>query len=156
MQLYKTNIFISTRNLISHLVLENENQFKSFNQEAQILNANTCYACKKKFDKNGINKEFIVVFICKHIFHKNCTIKEISEYSTVLVCPICKSSEVRQVSNSKTDSLVKYQSVIIEDKNKEFQVNVSVKDQNIIKKLKKFDRKLKNTKKIEINNILSV
>ena len=67
------------------------------------------------------------------------------------------ASEVQKTSN-RGKSLIIKQSVILDNSkynNKEFQVNVSFTSQNILKKLKKFDTKLKAKKRISIENSLS-
>ena len=67
------------------------------------------------------------------------------------------ASEVQKTSN-RGKSLIIKQSVILDNSksnNKEFQVTVSFTSQNILKKLKKFDTKLKAKKRISIENSLS-
>ena len=67
------------------------------------------------------------------------------------------ASEVQKTSN-RGKSLIIKQSVILDNSkynNKEFQVYVSFTSQNILKKLKKFDTKLKAKKRISIENSLS-
>ena len=153
----QTNIFYSTRNLLSNLVFENETLFQISNQEGELIDRDKCDKCNKEFNKNFMNKEKILVFNCKHIFHKSCTIKETVGQDIVEICPICTESDIQKSSN-KGKSLIKKQSVILDNNkynNKEFQVNVSFTSQNILKKLKKFDAKLKAKKRISIENSLS-
>ena len=153
----QTNILSSTRNLLSELVFKNEGSFQSLNQEGEILDRDKCDKCQKEFSKNLINKEKAVVFNCKHILHKKCSIQEKTDFGIEEVCPICNASEIQKSSN-KGKSLIKKQTVILDNVknvNKEFQVDVSSKSQDILKKLKRFDNKLKAKKRISIENSLS-
>ena len=153
----QVSIFESTRNLLSNSIFHNEGDFQDLNQRGELLNIDKCDKCKKEFDKNFINKERIVVFNCKHYCHKKCTIKENKGAWIEEICPICQSSDISKSSN-KGKSLIKKQSIILDkDKyaNKEFQINVDFNSQNILKKLKKFDNKLKVKKRISIENSLS-
>ena len=72
----QTNIFYSTRNLLSNTVFENETLFQELNQKGELIDRDKCDKYKKEFNKNLMNKEKILVFNCEHIFHKSCTIKE--------------------------------------------------------------------------------
>ena len=153
----QTNIFISTRNLLSKLVFENEGIFQTLNQEGELLDIDKCDQCKKEFNKNFMNKEKIIVFNCKHILHKSCAMQESTEYGYEQICPICNSLEIQNISN-KGKSLIKKKTSILEKdrlEKKEFQVNVSFTSQDILKKLKKFDNRLKTKKRISIENSLS-
>ena len=153
----QTNIFSSTRKLLSNLVMENEALFQNLNLEGELLDRDICDKCKKEFNKNNLSKEKILVFNCKHIFHKNCTIQEKNDQDIIEVCPICQVSEIQR-SMDKGKSLIKRQSIILDSeryRNKEFQVNVSINNQNILKKLKKFDNKLKTKKRISIESLSS-
>ena len=152
----QANIFSSTRNLLSNLILENENLFRAINQEGELLGKDKCDECKKEFTRNFMNKEKVIIFNCKHIFHTKCAKKENSEDGADPVCPICNSLDVKQSSEKKGASLIRKQSIILNEKNnsKEFQVNVSIDNQAILKGLKKFDSKLKNRKRIAIENTL--
>ena len=154
----QTNIFSSTRNLLSELIFENEGLFQTLNLEGDLIDVDKCDKCQKEFNKNFMYKEKIIIFNCKHYFHKNCTIKEKTDNGIEEFCPICRAQEVQKSSN-KGKSLIKKHSVIIDKErsgNKEFQVNVSFTSQNIIKKLKKFDNKLKTKKRIAIENSLEI
>ena len=154
----QTNIFSSTRNLLSNLIFENEGLFQTLNQEGELLDIGKCDGCKKEFNKDFMNKEKIIIFNCKHMFHKNCTEKQNTQNGIEEICPICSDIEFQESSNIEK-SLIKRQNTRLDnDKygNKEFQVNVSFTSQNILKKLKKFDNKLKVKKKISIENSLLV
>ena len=151
------NIFTSTRNLLTNLIFENQGYFRNFNEKGELLNIDKCDKCKKEFNKDFVKKERIVVFNCHHYFHKSCTIKENKDNYIEEVCPICQSLDISNASN-KGKSLIKKQSVILDREksgNKEFQINVDYNSQNILKKLKKFDFKLKAKKRISIENSLS-
>ena len=150
----QTNIFTSTRNLLTNLIFENEGLFQALNLEGELLNINKCDGCKKEFNKNFMNKEKIIIFNCNHNFHKNCTIKENTDHGIEEICPICRASEIGKAS-FKGKSLIRKQSVILDNDKyggKEFQVNVSFTSQNILKRLKKFDNKLKVKTRISIEN----
>ena len=151
----QTNIFSSTRSLLSNLVMENEALFQTLNLEGELLDRDTCDKCKQEFNKNILSREKVLVFNCKHIFHKKCAIQEKNEQDIVEVCPICQASDI-QKSMTKGMSLIRKQSIILDNErygNREFQVNVSINNQNILKKLKKFDSKLKTKKRISIESL---
>ena len=152
----QANIFSSTRNLLSNLILENENLFRAINQEGELLGKDKCDECKKEFTRNFMNKENVIIFNCKHIFHTKCAQKENSEDGADRVCPICNSLDVKQSSEKIGASLIRNQSIILNERNnnKEFQVNVSIDNQAILKGLKKFDSKLKSRKRIAIENTI--
>ena len=102
-----------------------------------------------------MSREKIIMFNCKHILHKKCAIQEKSEQDIIEICPICQELEIQNAIN-KGKSLIKKQSIILDNErygNKEFQVNVSFTSQNILKKLKKFDNKLKVKKRISIESL---
>ena len=154
----QTNIFVSTRNLLSNLIFENEGLFQSLNQEGDLLDFKNCDGCKKEFNKDFMNKEKVILFNCKHMFHKNCVVKENTDNGIEEICPICSAIEFEQ-STKKGQSLINRQNTRLDkDKyeNKEFQVNVSFNNQNILKKLKRFDNKLKVKKRISIENTLTL
>ena len=151
----QTNIFSSTRNLLSNLIMENETLFRNLNQEGELLDRDICDKCKQEFNKNFMSREKIIMFNCKHILHKKCAIQEKSEQDIIEICPICQELEIQNAIN-KGKSLIKKQSIILDNErygNKEFQVNVSFTSQNILKKLKKFDNKLKVKKRISIESL---
>ena len=153
----QTNILSSTRSLLSNLIFDNEGKFQNLNQEGEILDKEVCDKCKKEFNKHFMSKEKTIVFNCKHILHKKCSIQEETDLGIEEVCPICYESDIQKSSN-KGKSLIKKEKIILDnDKsvNKEFQVNVSFTSQDILKKLKKFDNKLKVKKRISIENSLS-
>ena len=155
----QTNIFTSTRKLLSNLIFENEGLFQTLNLEGDLLDVEKCDKCQKEFNKNFMYKEKIIIFNCKHNFHKSCTIKEKTDNGIEEICPICRESEIQKSSNRKGKSLIKKQSIILDNDRygrKEFQVNVSFTNQNILKKLKKFDNKLKVKKRISIENSLEI
>ena len=154
----QTNIFVSTRNLLSNLIFENEGLFQSLNQEGDLLDFQNCDGCKKEFNKDFMNKEKVILFNCKHMYHKNCVEKENTDNGIEEICPICNAIEFEQ-SSKKGQSLINRQNTRLDkDKyeNKEFQVNVSFNNQNILKKLKRFDNKLKVKKRISIENTLTL
>ena len=104
------------------------------------------------------NSSVIITTKCNHNFHKNCTIKEKTDSGIEEICPICTATEIQKKAFNKGKSLIKKQSIILDNERtskKEFQVNVSYDDQNILKKLKKFDNRLKVKKRISIENSLS-
>ena len=151
----QANIFTSTRNLLSNSIFENEALFQALNFEGELLDINKCDGCKKEFNKNFMNKEKILIFNCKHNFHKYCTIKEKTEHGIEDICPICRASEI-QKAIFKGKSLIKKQTVILDNdnNNKEFQVSVSFTTQNILKKLKKFDNTLRIKQRISMENCI--
>ena len=135
--------------------MENETLFRNLNQEGELLDRDICDKCKQEFNKNFMSREKIIMFNCKHILHKKCAIQEKSEQDIIEICPICQELEIQNAIN-KGKSLIKKQSIILDNErygNKEFQVNVSFTSQNILKKLKKFDNKLKVKKRISIESL---
>ena len=107
-----------------------------------MLNTEKCDKCKIKFVNNLNNKEKIVVFLCKHTFHRTCVKEERTEYGKEPICPICSELEISDAENIR-DSLIKKNTAIIggkiNDKSDNFQVNVSLSSKRMIKKLQKFD-----------------
>ena len=139
-----SNIFVSARNLLTNLVLENENSFQILNLKGELLNFDKCDKCQKSFNKNlNNNKEKVVVFSCNHIYHRNCVKIERTKYGNEPVCPVCRELEIG-VFSEEGSSLIKSNTTIIEDKqneNNQFQVNVSFDSRRMIRKLQKFDNK---------------
>ena len=137
-----SNIFVSARRLLTNLVLQNENSFQILNSKGELLNTEKCDKCKIKFVNNLNNKEKIVVFLCKHTFHRTCVKEERTEYGKEPICPICSELEISDAENIR-DSLIKKNTAIIggkiNDKRDNFQVNVSLSSKRMIQKLQKFD-----------------
>ena len=137
-----SNIFVSARRLLTNLVLQNENSFQILNSKGELLNTEKCDKCKIKFVNNLNNKEKIVVFLCKHTFHRTCVKEERTEYGKEPICPICSELEISDAENIR-DSLIKKNTAIIggkiNDKSDNFQVNVSLSSKRMIQKLQKFD-----------------
>ena len=154
----QTNIFVSTRNLLSNLIFENEGLFQRLNQEGDLLDFQKCDGCKKEFNKDFMSKENVILFNCKHMYHKNCVAKENTDNGIEEVCPICSAIEFEQTQKKGQSLIIRQNTRLDKDKyeNKEFQVKVSSNGQNIFKKLKRFDNKLKVKKRISIENTLTL
>ena len=139
-----SNIFVSARNLLTNLVLENENSFQILNLRGELLNFDKCDKCQRELNKSlNNNKEKVVVFSCNHIYHRNCVKIERTKYGNEPVCPVCRELEIG-VYNEEGSSLIKSNATIIEEKkneNNQFQVDVSFTSKKKIKILQKFDGK---------------
>lgn len=125
-----TRILDSARNLLRNLVFENEQNFQILNLKGELLNTKYCLKCKKKFNKNSNNKEKILVFNCRHMFHKNCISKGYIEDSKEIFYPICSLFEfINNNEDKDKNSLIKRNTSIIPEKNKnkevKFEINVS-------------------------------
>ena len=147
---------MSARKLLSNLILENETKFQIMNQDGFPLNLEKCDRCQKDFNDKK-NKDSILVFKCKHLLHFKCSRKERGENGIELVCPICRELEIED-SIATAKSLIRRKSTkILNDvvDKKDVQINTSAKKANIIKKLKRFDNKLKNKKRLIIESNLN-
>ena len=155
-----TNILDSARNLLSNLVLENEQNFQILNLKGELLNVKYCLKCKKKFNKNLNNKEKILVFNCKHMFHKDCISKGFSEYGKEIFCPICSLFDINSSEDKDKNSLIKRNSSIISEKmNKidtKFEIKLSETAKKTLKKLEKYDNKNLEKHKLMIDNSLYI
>ena len=151
----QTKIFESTKKFFTTLILQNEATFRFMNQEGDILDLQKCDKCQKTFD-DKTNKDTILMFKCKHIYHFKCTRKERTENGVELICPICRELEIEQ-SISTRKSLIRRKTTKLLDgvgHKKDLQNNISSNKQNVLKKLKRFDMKLKTKKRITIENNL--
>ena len=138
-----SNIFVSARRLLTNLVLQNENSFQILNSKGELLNTEKCDKCQKKFINNlNNNKEKIVIFLCKHTFHRTCVKDQKTEYGKEPICPICSELEISEAEDIR-DSLIRKNTAIIggeiKEKGNRFQVNVSFSSRRMIQKLQKFD-----------------
>ena len=151
----QTKIFESTKKLLTNLIFENETTFQIMNQEGGLLDLEKCDKCQKIFEDES-TKGNIVIFKCQHIFHFNCVRKERTDIGIELICPICREFEISQ-SISTLKSLITRKSTKLLDgylAKKEAQSNVSGNKQNMFKKLKRFDVKLKAKKRLTIESNL--
>ena len=151
----QTKIFESTKKLLTNLILQNETYFQIMNQEGSLLDLEKCDKCKKNFN-DKLNKETILIFKCQHLYHSNCARKERTETGYELICPVCRELEIEQSINTKK-TLIRRKATKLLDlfpSKRENQNNMSVNKQNLIKKLKKFDDKLKAKKRISIQSNL--
>ena len=152
------NILYSAKNLLTNLVLENEQDFQFLNFKGEILNTNKCSKCKNAFNKNSNNKEKILVFSCNHVFHKECidnTKRGNGEYA----CPICTELEFNLFDNKGQSSLIKKNNSIFQEKESgknKLQVNVSFEARKTLQKLGKYDNKDLEKHKLMINNSIIV
>ena len=151
----QTKIFESTKKLLTNLIFENETTFQIMNQEGGLLDLEKCDKCQKIFEDES-TKGNIVIFKCQHIFHFNCVRKERTDIGIELICPICREFEISQ-SISTLKSLITRKSTKLLDgylAKKDIQSNVSGNKQNMFKKLKRFDVKLKAKKRLTIESNL--
>ena len=140
---------------MTNLILENEATFQIMNQEGDLLVLEKCNKCQKNFD-DGTIKETIVKFKCKHIFHFSCVRKERTETGIELICPVCREFEIEQSINTRKSLIMRKTTKLLDRfaQKKDLQNNISSNKQNLMKKLKRFDTKLKTKKRNEIESNL--
>ena len=149
-----SSILVSARNLLTNLILENENSFQVLNSKGELLNIEKCDKCQNKFIKNLNNKENVLVFLCNHTFHRNC-VKDIrTEFGKEPVCPICSSLEISENEN-KGESLIRSSTIRLGNnlENNPFQVNVTFSSRRMLQKLQKFDGSYFERRKILTDSI---
>ena len=151
----QTNIFETTKNLCTNLIFQNILTFQNMNQEGGLLDLDKCDKCHKKFNDKS-NNDSILLFKCKHIFHFRCSEKEKNGIVNELICPICSEFEINQPLNTRKSLIMKRNLKLIEgfSAKKEMQGNLSANKQIILKKLKRFDNKLKAKTRTAIENNL--
>ena len=150
-----TQIFESAKKLLTKLIFQNESIFHTMNKEGSLLDLEKCDKCQKNFNDKS-NTQSIIIFKCQHIFHFNCADKEKTEKGIGLICPICSELEIEESLTTKK-SLIMIKSKLLEDEcpKKDTQGNLMSKNkQNLIKRFKRFDTKLKAQKKMRIESNL--
>ena len=149
-------IFETSKNLLTELIFKNESTFQVMNREGDLLDFKKCDKCNKNFDEES-NKETILLFKCKHLLHFNCAKKERIENGIEILCPICRELDLEQSINTKNTFITRKSIKLFENfsSKKELPNNFSANKQNIIRKLKKFDLKLKTKKRMSIENNLN-
>ena len=154
-----TNILDSARNLLINLVFENEEIFQNFNLTGQLISSKICLKCRKKFNKNLECKDKILIFNCKHAFHKNCIAEFQNKSGKEIFCPICSILEfINNEDNGKNSLIKKNTSVITEKKGEdsEFQINVSSSVIKTLHKLERYDKNDIAKQKLMINNSINI
>ena len=150
-----TNILDSARNLLTNLVLENEQYFQMLNLKGELLNARKCLKCKQKFNKNI--KEKILIFNCNHVFHKDCCIS--NGYEEEVVCPICSELEFINNEDKNKSSLINKSVSVIENNNRrdnKFQIKIADSAKKTLQKLERYDDRYVEKHIIMINNSITV
>ena len=149
-----SSILVSARNLLTNLILENENSFQVLNSKGELLNIEKCDKCQQKFIKNLNIKENVLVFLCNHTFHRNCVKDIFTEFGKEPVCPICSSEEISENEN-KENSLIRSSIIRMGNKleNNQFQVNVTFSSRRMLQKLQKFDGQFFQNRKILTDSI---
>ena len=149
-----SNIFHSARNLLTNLVLENENSFQILNSKGELLNIEKCQKCQKKFNKNLNNKEEILLFLCNHTFHRDCVVDKRFQFSKEPICPICSILEISENEN-KGKSLIRNSTIKLDGNNEknQMQVNVTFSSRKMIQKLQKFDGRYFEKRKMLTDSI---
>ena len=151
-----TNILYSTRKLLTNSILSDEMQFQKINLKGDLLNAKQCDLCKKEFEEIQGKKEYIIVFNCNHIFHKECIVKNKQQRN--VECPLCKDLDIGLDMN-KGKSFINKKNVKIEqdtnDSNK-FQVKVGASARKALQKLEKYDNRSLEKHVLMINNSITV
>ena len=151
----QTKIFESIKKLLENLIFQNEKNFHILNQEAGIIDSQKCDKCQKNFNYKS-NNDSLVIFKCQHLLHYNCTKKEKGDKGIDLFCPLCSESDIEQSISTK-NSLINRKSLKFYDGisvKKDSKMNASVNKQKMMKKLKIFDSKIKNKKKLIIESNL--
>ena len=139
-----SSLLLSARKLLNNLVLTNEYSFQNLNLRGECLKSIECGKCKKLIEKSMSNKESIIVFNCKHVFHKKCIIK--NEYNNIkeIFCPICSELEF-QNNDYKGNSLIQNKNYVIEDKRNEksnkFIDNLDATKKKALIKLERYDER---------------
>ena len=150
-----TSILNSANNLLTNLVLENEEKFQILNLQGELLSAKFCCKCKKEFNKNLNNKEHIMVFKCRHTFHKDCIAKKNS--NNEIYCPICSELEFMEDDKEKSSLIRENNSIITEKKEKNtFQINVAWSAKKTLQKLERYDNSNLEKHKDMIDNTISI
>ena len=152
-----TNILHSTRSLMTNAILEDEHYFQVLNLKGELLNAKKCDLCLQEFKENPNKKEFLMVFNCNHIFHKECLIKK-KVHQEKIDCPICTEMEF-DTGNTKGKSLINRNNFIIEEEkseNNKFLVKVGASARKTLQKLEKYDDRSLEKHVLMINNSLTV
>ena len=153
-----TSILYSTRSLLTNAILSDEHNFQTLNLKGELLNVKRCNLCKKEFKEVQGKKEFIMVFNCNHVFHKECIAKNKSPHQKNLECPLCMEIEFDD-GNRKGKSLINKNNVKIEQENNEktkFQVKVGASARKILQKLEKYDDRSLEKHVLMINNSITV
>ena len=154
-----TNILDSARNLLTNLVLENEQFFQILNSKGELLNAKYCLKCKQKFNKNINNKDKILVFNCNHSFHKDCISKIFYQDENEFLCPICSELDFINNEDEGKLSLIKSGISVIEKSNRKdnkFQIKIADSARKTLSKLERYDDKNLEKHKLMINNSITV
>ena len=154
-----SSILNSASNLLTNLVLENEEKFQILNLQGELLNAKICCKCRREFNKNINNKEHIMIFKCKHNFHKNCIAKKNNKYNKEIFCPICSELEFMENEDKEKHSLIKENNSIIterNEKNNNFQIKVAASVRKTLQKLEKYDNLNLEKHKDMIDNTISI
>ena len=113
-----TNILYSTRKLLTNSILSDEMQFQKINLKGDLLNAKQCDLCKKEFEEIQGKKEYIIVFNCNHIFHKECIVKNKQQRN--VECPLCKDLDIGLDMNKGKSFINKKNVKIEQDTNDSF------------------------------------
>ena len=153
-----TNILYSTRSLLTNAILRDEHSFQTLNFKGELLNVKKCDLCKKEFKEVQGKKEFLMVFNCNHVFHKECITNNKSNNKKNLECPLCMEIEFDD-GDKRGKSLINKNSVKIEQENTEkskFQVKVGASARKILQKLEKYDDRSLEKHVLMINNSITV
>lgn len=119
-----TNMFYSTKHLLSNTIKYNIINYKRENAKGISYDMNICDFCHSEFN----TEENVIVFKCKHKVH-NCSFCVIIEMN-MPVCKICKKNDIEDIG-SKANNYSTHQKKTI--------VNVISKEINALKKLKAID-----------------
>ena len=154
-----SSLLFSARKLLNNLVLNNEYIFQNLNLRGECLKSLKCGKCKEIIKKSMTNKELIIVFNCKHVFHKKCIIK--NEYNNIkeIFCPICSELEFQKI-DYKGNSLIQNKNYELDDKKNEksnkFPVNLDVTKKKTLNKLERYDERNLEKHKSMMNTINKV
>ena len=138
-----TDILFSVKRLLTSLIFQNENLFREYNSKGGILNKR-CDKCHKEITSNKI-----IIFNCKHTFHKECIKIQNTQFGKEAICPICPYIEFDD--NNDKNSLIKNNRNIIKDNNKQEAFLAS----KITQKFQNYDNKDLKKNKLMIDNSLN-
>ena len=154
----QTKILDSAKQLLSNSVIINENDLIKLSMKGNDFVLKNCDICGIDFKKTT-KKENIVVFKCGHIMHQHCSALENDEG---FECKICRKNEIessvstysRSTSRSSDTNDISNNpnSNLIMDDNEER----SEEKMAIFHKLKEFDKRNLQTKKMLIENSINL
>ena len=156
-----SNIFYSAKNLLTNLILEDENKFLILNLKGEVLDRK-CSKCGKIYERSRVSNEDIYIFNCSHTYHKDCITKGKAIHQKDILCPLCTDLEyvTSEIKDPKDKSLVKNNLAVIqtksERKKKKVKMDVSKDVEKILKNMERYDNKNLEKNKVVLNKSISI